>query len=68
MSGKRTQMGYPRGDRAVLRWRATDGADMSRISFPLSPTQLLVSGEDLPDDVRLNTQLAMNSRRWIVGV
>ncbi|MGR0218632.1 DUF4238 domain-containing protein [Agromyces sp. ZXT2-6] len=56
------------GDGAVLLWRPTDGADISTISFPLSPTKLLVIGQDLPDDVRLNTLLAMNSRRWIVGL
>lgn len=56
------------GDGAVLLWRPTDGADISTISFPLSPTQLLVIGQDLPDDVPPNPRLAMNSRRWIVGV
>lgn len=56
------------GDGAVILWRPTDGADISTISFPLSPTQLLVIGQDLPDDVGLNALLAMNSRRWIVGV
>lgn len=56
------------GDGAVLLWRPTDGADISTISFPLSPTQLLVIGQDLPDDVPLNIRVAMNSRRWIVGV
>lgn len=56
------------GDGAVLLWRPTDGAEISTVSFPLSPTQMLVIGQDLADDVRLNTLLAMNSRRWIVGV
>jgi hypothetical protein len=56
------------GDGAVLLWRPTDGADISTISFPLSPTQLLVIGQDLPDNVNLNPRLAENSRRWIVGV
>lgn len=56
------------GDGAVLLWRPTDGADISTISFPLSPTQLLVIGQDLPDDAPLNPLLAENSRRWIVGV
>ncbi len=55
------------GDGAVLLWRPAEGAEISTVSFPLSPTQLLVIGDDLPDDVRLNTLLAMNSRRWIVG-
>lgn len=56
------------GDGGVLLWRPTDGAEISTISFPLSPTKLLVIGEDLPDDVRLNTLLAINSKRWIIGV
>lgn len=56
------------GDGAVLLWPATDGAEISTISFPLSPTQLLVIGQDLPDDVPFNQRLAANSRRWIVGV
>jgi hypothetical protein len=55
------------GDGAVLLWRPTDGADISTVSFPLSPTQLLVIGQDLPDDAPLNPTLAENSRRWIVG-
>ncbi|WP_186372204.1 DUF4238 domain-containing protein [Arthrobacter sp. KBS0702] len=56
------------GDGAVLLWRPTDGADISTISFPLSPTQLLVIGQNLPDDAPLNPLLAKNSKRWIVGV
>ncbi|WP_454813021.1 DUF4238 domain-containing protein [Paenarthrobacter nitroguajacolicus] len=56
------------GDGAVLLWQATDGAPITTISFPLSPTQLLVIGEDLPDNIPLNPLLAQNSKRWIVGV
>lgn len=56
------------GDGAVLLWRAIDGAPVTTVSFPLSPTQLLVIGEDLPDDIPLNALLAQNSKRWIVGV
>lgn len=63
----REARGLATGDGAVLLWRATDGAEISTISFPLSPTQLLVIGEDLPDDVPLNPLLAKNSKRWIVG-
>ena len=59
------------GDGAVLVWRSTDGADISAVTFPLSPTQLLVIGQNPPDDVRfkllLNVLHAENSRRWIVG-
>ncbi|WP_312099758.1 DUF4238 domain-containing protein [Corynebacterium dentalis] len=59
------------GDGAVLVWRSTDGADISTVTFPLSPTQLLVIGQNPPDDVRfkllLNVLHAEKSRRWIVG-
>jgi hypothetical protein len=67
----REEKGLITGDGAVILWRPTEGADMSTVSFPLSPTQLLVIGHNLPDDVRfspvLNPRLAENSRRWIVG-
>lgn len=55
------------GDGAVLLWRPTDGADICTVTFPLSPTQLLVIGQDLPDGVPINNLLAKNSRRWIVA-
>lgn len=63
----RDAQGLATGDGAVLLWNPTHGAEVSTVSFPLSPTQLLVIGEDLPDDVPLNPLLAKNSRRWIVG-
>lgn len=56
------------GDGAVLLWPANNGSGISTISFPLSPTQLLVIGQNLPYDVLFNQRLAANSRRWIVGV
>lgn len=59
--------GLATGDGAVLLWNATEGAEITTVSFPLSPTQLLVIGEDLPDDLLLNQFLAKNSKRWIVG-
>lgn len=55
------------GDGAVLLWQPTAGADVSTISFPLSPTQLLIIGQDLAYDIDLNQQLADNSKRWLVG-
>ncbi|MHA7269534.1 hypothetical protein [Arthrobacter sp. HLT1-20] len=60
--------GLATGDGAVLLWRPTDGTDISTVSFPLSPTELLVVGEDLPDGVAINPLVAEKSRRWIVGV
>jgi hypothetical protein len=57
------------GDGAVLLWQETQNAEISTISFPLSPTQMLVIGKDLPDALPLppNALLAKNSKRWIVG-
>ncbi|MBD8104790.1 DUF4238 domain-containing protein [Plantibacter sp. CFBP 8775] len=59
--------GLATGDGAVLLWRPTKDADICTISFPLSPTRLLVIGQALPDGVPLNARLAQNSRRWVVG-
>lgn len=63
----REARGLATGDGAVLLWRPTEGAEISTVSFPLSPRQLLVIGQDLPDDAPLNPLLARNSRRWVVG-
>ena len=63
----REAKGLATGDGAVLLWRPTAGAEICTVSFPLSPTQLLVIGQDLADDVPLNPLLAQNSKRWIVG-
>ena len=60
-------VGLATGDGAVLLWRATKDDEICTVSFPLSPTKLLVIGSDLPDDVPLNPRVAENSRRWIVG-
>jgi hypothetical protein len=61
------------GDGAVLLYRSPAGGatDVSRVTFPLSPTRLLVMGEQLEQavDLRaLNGLMAQNSRRWVVGV
>jgi len=55
------------GDGAVLLWETTAGAGVSTVTFPLSPAELLVIGEELPAGIGFNTRLAENSRRWIVG-
>ncbi|MGB3763203.1 MAG: DUF4238 domain-containing protein [Ornithinimicrobium sp.] len=60
----------PTGDGAVMLWGSTSetGADrVSIVTFPLSPTQLLLIGDELPDGVPFKMRLAMNCRRWIVG-
>lgn len=59
--------GLATGDGAVLLWRKTADADLSTVTFPLSPTQLLVIGEDLPENVNMNAFLLRNCRRWMVG-
>lgn len=55
------------GDGAVLLWAPTEGADISTITFPLSPTQLLVIGQDPPNGIDPNLLVAQKSRRWVVG-
>ncbi|GGO59882.1 hypothetical protein GCM10010910_03920 [Microbacterium nanhaiense] len=55
------------GDGAVLLWRKTADADLSTVTFPLSPTQLLVIGDPLPGEMNMNAFLARNCRRWMVG-
>ncbi|MBN9190997.1 DUF4238 domain-containing protein [Microbacterium sp.] len=60
----------PTGDGAVMLWgsSAATGADcVSVVTFPLSPTQLLLIGDELPEGVPFKMRLAMNCRRWIVG-
>lgn len=55
------------GDSAVLLWRPNADSDLQTVTFPLSPTQLLVIGEDLPEDLNMNRFIVNNCRRWIVG-
>lgn len=59
--------GLATGDGAVLLWRKTADAELSTVTFPLSPTQLLVIGDDLPENVNMNAFLLRNCRRWMVG-
>lgn len=55
------------GDGAVLLWQESEGPGLSTVSFPLSPTQLLVIGNDLPDPLPLNPIMAEHSQRWLIG-
>lgn len=55
------------GDGAVLLWRESDNPELSTVTFPLSPTRLLLIGQVLTDPVRLNALVAMKSQRWLVG-
>lgn len=54
------------GDGAVLLWGAGSEGAVSSITFPLSPTQMLVIGQDPKLPALHNTLLEMNSRRWII--
>ena len=55
------------GDGAVLLWRPNADHELTTITFPLSPTQLLVIGDGLPENIDMNRFLVRNCRRWIVG-
>jgi len=56
------------GDGAVLLFERTKGTGVATITFPLSPTRLLVLGADLPPaPLRdLNAFTIAKSRRWLV--
>ncbi|WP_443444161.1 DUF4238 domain-containing protein [Glutamicibacter ardleyensis] len=62
-----TQPGLVTGDGAVLLWCETGSVEVNTISFPLSPTQLLVIGQPLADGTWPNLRLTQNCKRWIVG-
>ena len=55
------------GDGAVLLIGPSRDQDPTTITFPMSPTQLLVIGDDLPAGVPINHRIVANSRRWVVG-
>ncbi|QIV87733.1 DUF4238 domain-containing protein [Glutamicibacter mishrai] len=57
------------GDGAVLLWHREKGGPVATVSFPLSPTQLLVIGEPLAisGTQYLNDRVGVCSRRWLVG-
>lgn len=57
----------PTGDGAVLLWCPSKDAEICTVSFPLSPTRLLVIGKDLPEGIPLINRLTSNCKRWIIG-
>lgn len=59
--------GFVTGDGAVLLWCEPGSEEVSTISFPLSPTELLVIGQPLADGTWPNLRLVENCKRWIVG-
>jgi hypothetical protein len=60
------ESGLITGDGAVLLWGRN--GNINAISFPLSPTRLLIIGNGLEGaTVPINDLVAANSKRWIVG-
>lgn len=57
--------GFITGDGAVLVWERTKGSGVSSVSFPISPTRLLILGDVLPE-VPMNALIASNCRRWLI--
>jgi len=57
----------PTGDGAVLLWAPAREADICTVTFPISPTQLLVIGQELPAGIWLHNRIAANCKRWIIG-
>lgn len=57
--------GLVTGDGAVLMWERTSGSGIETVTFPLSPTKLLLVGQPLPD-VPISNLIAGNCRRWLV--
>lgn len=56
------------GDGAALVWALNPDSDaITSVSFPISPTQLLVIGADVPGDAPVNAHVVHTSRRWIFG-
>lgn len=62
-----TTNGLVTGDGAVLLWGEPGSKEVTTISFPLSPTKLLVIGKDLQDVKWHNVKVTENSKRWIIG-
>ncbi|MBO3664073.1 DUF4238 domain-containing protein [Microbacterium stercoris] len=61
------QGGLVTGDGAVLLFRKTHGAPLSAVTFPLSPTRLLIIGDGLPGiHPQFNLMIASKCRRWLV--
>lgn len=55
------------GDGALVLWRETGSDEVTTVTFPLSPTEVLVVGRELSSPIDLNIVIAMKSRRWLVA-
>lgn len=61
------RVGLVTGDGAVLSWRETETGDLCTVTFPISPTQMLVIGKEIPLHTPINDNVVKASRRWLVG-
>lgn len=62
--------GLPTGDGAVMLFESEPDGGVSHVAFPLSPTELLVIGEELTDPLPIKGlagQIGQRSNRWIIG-
>lgn len=60
--------GLVTGDGAVMRWAESKQNDtLCTVTFPLSPTAMLVIGRPIDVDLPINEVLVSKCRRWIVG-
>ncbi|MFC7942886.1 hypothetical protein ACFUPZ_06470 [Microbacterium oxydans] len=57
----------PTGDGAVMLWGSAKDDSVAFVTFILSPTQLLLIGDNLPTELPIKEQLVRRSMRWIVG-
>jgi hypothetical protein len=55
------------GDGAVLLFRETRDSEICTVTFPISPTQLLVIGREIDVNLQINEFIMRNCRRWVVG-
>ncbi len=55
------------GDGAVLLWRETKDSELCSITFPLSPTLMLVIGQEVDLQLPFNELVVSKSRRWLVA-
>lgn len=55
------------GDGALVFWREAGSTEPTTITFPLSPTEVLVIGRRLNSPVDINMVMAMKSRRWLIA-
>lgn len=54
-------------DGAVVLWRDSKGSGPSKVTFPISPTLMLVIGSEIDSSPPIHDVVAENSRLWLVG-